>query len=60
MVKSWGMGILSGSRLAKAKPGEVIFNIPGTLTQGFYTFALRTRALSQDIREGTVKNLEVK
>jgi hypothetical protein len=48
------------ARIAKAKPAEVIFSVPNTLTPGSYTFALRTRLLSQEIREGTVKKLVVK
>lgn len=48
------------SRIGRKMPGEVIFTIPDTLTQGFYSFRLRTKIFSQEIREGAVTNLEVK
>lgn len=48
------------SRIAKALPGELIFQIPDTLSTGDYQFVIRTRGQSKDLRVSLPRELEVK
>lgn len=48
------------AHIAKAKPRELIFQIPDTLSTGFYQFYIRSRSKSVDLRVSLAHELEVK
>lgn len=47
-------------RIAKSTATEVIFKIPDTLSQGIYTFMVRARNQSQELRKSEGLSVEVK
>src|SRR5690606_33400368 len=43
----------------RAKPSEIIFTIPSTLSTGDYTVELRSKAKTKELRTGSMKGLLV-